>query len=482
MFLTQLAQSAVEKCGLTKVQPILLGVSGGADSLALMDGLDVLGYEVVVAHVDHSFRAESPQEADFVRFLAESHGLPFYSQRVDVQQIADAETQSVEEAARNVRYQFLFEQARRLKCQAVAVGHHADDQVETILMHLMRGAALPGLTGMPYRRLMPVWDKKIPLVRPLLGIWRDEIDAYIEQSGHKPCDDRSNLDTTYHRNRIRHELIPVLKTYNPNIKTVIWRMADVLREEEQLLDEITEQAFEDCRQYGTETHVIFTRSEFIELPKALQRRVLRYAIAQLCPDVRDVGFEVIERGLTFAQEAASGGEIDLVARLKLAVIDDSLMIQTWNAELPDLGQPSLLTADEKSVIDLGQPVHLRFGQRIEASLLEKPPKNLMAAVKALKPDEAWLDYDRLKLPLVVRARREGDRLRPLGMAGQSQSLQDFFVNCKVAEPFRWRWPLVVSGDEIAWVVQIRPSEAFKITNTTQRILRLRLVESHQEPA
>jgi hypothetical protein len=199
-------------------------------------------------------------------------------------------------------------------------------------------------------------------------------------------------------------------------------------------------------------------------------------------DLRDVGFEVIERGLTFAQEAASGGEIDLVARLNLVVIDDALMINTWHAELPDLGQPSLLSADEQGVLDLGQPLYLRFGQRIEASLLEKPPKNLMAAVKALSPDEAWLDYDRVDLPLVCVLAKKGIVCKPLGMGGQSQSLQDFFVNCKVAEPFRSRWPLVISGDEIAWVVRIRPSEAFKIRNTTQRILRLRLVETHEEPS
>jgi tRNA(Ile)-lysidine synthase len=480
MFLTQLAQSAVDKCGLTKVQPILLGVSGGADSLALMHGLDVLGYEVVVAHVDHGLRDESLQEADFVRLLAVSRGLPFYSQRVDVQQIADKENQSVEEAARNVRYQFLFEQARRFKCQAVAVAHHADDQVETIFMHLMRGAALSGLTGMPYRRLMSMWDKNIPLVRPLLGFWRDEIDAYIEQIGLTPCDDRSNLDMTYHRNRIRHELIPGLKNYNPKIKSVIWRMADVLREEEQFLDEISKQTFDSCQQTESNDRVILYLSKFNELPKALRRRVLRHAIAQLCPDLRDVGFEVIERGLTFAQEGASGREMDLVARLNLVVIDDALIINPWQAELPDLGQPSLLSADEQSVLDLGHPLYLRFGQRIEASLLESPPKNLMAAVMALSSKEAWLDYDRINLPLVVRARQGGDRFKPLGMGGQSQSLQDFFVNCKVAEPFRRRWPLVISGDEIAWVVQIRPSETFKIRDTTQRILKLGLVEMHED--
>jgi tRNA(Ile)-lysidine synthase len=478
MFLTQLAQSAVEKCRLSKTEPVLLGVSGGADSMALLHGLDVLGYDVMVAHVDHSLRAESPMEADFVRVLAESHGMPFFTQRVDVQQVAGTQGESIEEAARNVRYQFLFEQARRHGCQAVAVGHHADDQVETILMHLMRGAALPGLTGMPYRRLMSLWDKKIPLVRPLLGIWRDEIDAYIEEIGLTPCDDSSNLDTTYHRNRIRHELIPVLKTYNPQIKSVIWRMADVLREEEQFFDEITEQTFEDCRQSGTDAHMILTLSKFSRLPKALQRRVLRHAIAHMCPDVRDIGFEVIERGLTFVQEAASDGEIDLAARVTLLVIDNALVIKTWDAELPDLGQPSLLYPDEQGVLNLGQPFDLRFGQRIEASLIEKAPKNLMAAVKTLSPDEAWLDYDRLGMPLAVRARQEGDRFKPLGMGGQSQSLQDFFVNCKVAEPFRWRWPLVISGDEIAWVVRIRPSEALKIRHTTQRILRLRLVDTH----
>ena len=480
MFLTQLAQLAVEKCGLTKAQPILLGVSGGADSLALMHGLDVLGYDVMVAHVDHGLRAESAQEADFVRLLAESRGLPFFRKRADVQQVAETQAESIEEAARNVRYQFLYEQARRNQCQAVAVGHHADDQVETILMHLMRGAALPGLTGMAHRRLMPLWDKKIPLVRPLLGFWRDEIEVYIKEIGITPCDDRSNLDTRYHRNRIRHELIPLLKTYNPKIKSVIWRMGDVLREEEQFLNKIAEQTFEDCRQSETSAHINLTLSKFIGLSKALQRRVLRHAILQLSPDVRGVSIEAIERGLAYAHDASTGGEIDLVARLNLAVIDDVLVIKKWEAKLPDLGQPSLHAADEVGVLKFGQPLYLRFGQRIEASLLEEPPKNFMRTVKGLNPNEAWLDYDQLDLPLTVRARQEGDCFKPLGMGGQSQSLQDFFVNCKVAEPFRWRWPLVLSGDEIAWVVGKRPSEAFKIRETTQRILKLRLVDSRSE--
>jgi len=231
MILDRLREAAGEECGLRPDQPILLGVSGGADSLAMMFGLGALGYTLVIAHLDHALRPESEAEANFVRSIAESQGWPFFSQRIDVLKFAQSEGQSIEEAARHVRYPFLFKQARLQYCQAVAVAHHAEDQVETVLMHFLRGTALAGLSGMPYRRVMPQWDPEIPLVRPLLGIWREEIDAYVAALGVKPCLDSTNLDTTYYRNRLRHQLIPELETYNPQIKAAIFRMAGVLHEE-----------------------------------------------------------------------------------------------------------------------------------------------------------------------------------------------------------------------------------------------------------
>ena len=147
--------------------------------------------------------------------MAEERGLSFVLGCTDVSALAEEQKLSIEEAARVARYRFLFEQARQLKAQAVAVAHNADDQVETVLMHLLRGAGLGGLKGMPYRAILPVWDEAIPLVRPLLGVWRSEIEVYCRQHSLEPIEDASNQDTTFFRNRLRHQLLPTLQEYNP---------------------------------------------------------------------------------------------------------------------------------------------------------------------------------------------------------------------------------------------------------------------------
>lgn len=479
MFLDRLEQAVVEKCGVNQEKPILLGVSGGMDSLALMIGLKNLGFNLIIAHVDHGLRPESQEEARYVHQLAESQGLPFYSQRMDVSKIAEAEGQSIEEAAREVRYQFLFKRARAQQCQAVAVAHHADDQVETILMHFMRGAALPGLTGMPHRRIMSQWDNHIPLVRPLLEIWRKEIEAYVAEIGLTPCYDMSNLDTTYYRNRIRHELIPILETYNPKIKAVIWRMAEVLQEEERCLEFLTQEAYHQCLVSDSDDRITLNLTAFINLSTALKRRVLRHAIAQLRQDLRDIGYESITRGISFLQDPTPQGEIDLVARLNLVVIDDLLVIKTWEAELPEFGQPLLPNAQFEALLEPGKPVYLRNGWEIHSCFLHTNSERKTKLVRKLSTDEAWLDYDLLDLPLVVRGRREGELFQPFGMKGHTKRLQDYFVNLKIPEHLRSLWPLIISGEKVAWVVGLRPSEEFKIKDASQRILKLKLVKNYK---
>jgi tRNA(Ile)-lysidine synthase len=476
MLLARLAQTAKEDCGLKADEPIIVGVSGGADSLALMYGLDSLGYKLVIAHLDHALRSESNLEAEFVRSQADSKNLPFYTRRVAVSQVAKAQGQSIEEAARHVRYQFLFEQARLQHCQAVAVAHHADDQVETVLMHFLRGVALPGLTGMTYRRSMPNWDPDIPLVRPLLATWRDEIEAYIDALNLTACVDHSNDDLTYHRNRIRHVLIPQLETYNPKIKKAIWQMADVLYEDAQYLDGLTEQVLKGCLQDQSETHIEIDRLEFHKLSTALKRRVFRQAIFHLRPDLRDIGFEVIMRGLAHIEDPPSTNEIDLAAQLNLAVFKDSLIIKNWHTELPDWGMPTLPSKQFIGLLDFENPLYLRHGWRIEASLLPDIPQEVLTLVKTLEPGEAWLDFDRVALPLTVRGRKRGERFAPLGMDGQTQKLQDYFVNHMIPVHLRDLWPLVISGEEVAWVVKLRPADPFRITEKTKRILRLKLIK------
>lgn len=477
MFLDELAEAAEIHCKLDKDAPLVVGVSGGADSLALMLGLQALGYDLVVGHLDHGLRAESTADADYVAALAAARGLRCVRERVELGvDLADGGG-SVEEAAREARYRFLFDLARREGAQAVAVGHHADDQVETVLMHFLRGAALPGLSGMPYRRRLPAWDAEIPLVRPLLRVWREEIDAYVAAQGVDVREDLSNRDTTYFRNRLRHELIPELETYNPGFRQVVQRTAAVLGEEDRFLDELVEEAWTVCLKEAGEDRIELYLSNFREVPTALRRRVLLRAIAYLRPDLRDVGFDAVERGLAFAEEPTERGEIDLAARLNLVVVGQVLIVKIWEADLPEWGQPLMPAEGVLAYLDTDHPVQLAHGWRLTAEVVEEALEDILEIFVRVDPNQAWLDLDALTLPLIVRGRRPGEGWQPLGMEGHTQRLADFFINQKIPAHWRERWPLVCSGGAVAWVVGIRPSEACKVRKDTQRVLHLRLVQN-----
>ncbi len=475
MFLSVIKKTAREKCLLDKDRPVLVGVSGGADSLALMDGLHRLGYPMAVAHLDHALRLESAADADFVRRKAAELGVPFVMARVDVREVAEKEKLSIEEAARNVRYRFLFEQARLSNAQAVAVAHHADDQVETVLMHFIRGAALSGLSGMPFRRLLPVWDAQIPVVRPLLELWREDIEAYIREIGWEPREDLSNADTTYFRNHLRHELIPELTATNPRFKEVILRMADVLGAEDNLLTNLAEDAWNSCYIEDSPERVVLNLRMFIKLETALQRRVLRRAVALLRPDLRDIGFEVIERGLDFIADPSASRQIDLAAQLNLVVLGDQLLVKPWSAALPDDDWSLLPEPDFQAQLMPGDSVALANGWTLTLTNREYDPEVDFSDMKNLTADEAWLDAADMVLPLIVRGIRPGEQWQPLGMTGHSQKMSDFFVNEKVPQHLRSRWPVICTQWGVAWVAGLRPAEPYKVRPDTQRIICLRLV-------
>jgi tRNA(Ile)-lysidine synthase len=474
MFLDRLSQTAHEACGLDREKPLVVGVSGGVDSLALLDGLHRLGYPVIAVHLDHGLRHESREDARYVQQMAQRWNLPFVGRRVDVRKAASEEGQSIEEAARHARYRFLFEQAREFAAQAVAVAHHADDQVETVLMHFLRGAGLPGLSGMAYRTVLPIWDEAIPLVRPLLSHWRADIEDYLMSRQIRAREDATNWDETYFRNRLRHSLIPELETYNPQIRAVLWRMADVLMTEDAFLSSLAEGAWQRCLVEESSGRIAFDLEAFLKLPAALQRRILRHAVQFLRPENRNLGFEAIERGLKVIRDQTQKGETDLAARLNLTIVGGQIVIKTWASDLPEWDSPLLPTADISAELGSQDELILENGWQLVSHLRSEIPDDRPWI--SSDPNQVWLDADRLTFPLVVRGRRPGDRWRPLGLKSGTQKLQDFFINEKLPEHLRDRWPLVCSGDEIIWIVGYRPSEEVKITSSTARILHLAVVK------
>ena len=457
-----------QSCGLKPDLPVLAGVSGGPDSLCLLDVLHRLRYRAVVAHFNHKLRPEADLEAVAVAGLARSLGLPFVSESADVRAFADHEMLSIEEAARTLRYRFLFAQARKYGAQAVAVGHTADDQVETVLMHFLRGAGLAGLKGMTYRSLLPNFDPDIPVVRPLLSLWRSETEAYCRARGLKPHFDPSNADQTYFRNRLRHTLIPELENYNPRFKDALLRTAQVLQGDFAALEEVLDGAWKDCLAESGDGFVAFDRPALVKVSMGLRRNLIRCAAESLRPNLRDVGFDALERAGCFV-EAPAGKQIDFLSGLCLFVESGRIYLAAYEADLPFVQWPQI--SDQRSVVssqnDLGN-----------GWILTAENCSLDTADWSLNTDNwtAWLDADLTGSRLQVRPRRAGDRFQPLGMDGQSVKLSDFFVNVKLPKRARGKWPLVCVGDEIAWVPGFRLAHPFRITEKTKRAVHLSLMK------
>src|SRR5512134_2480120 len=235
-----------DQCKLSREIPIVVGVSGGPDSLCLMSVLRKTGHRIVVAHFNHKLRPDSDADANIVEQTAARLNLVSVIQSGDVRAFADEGKLSIEEAARILRYRFLMEQAHRFHAQAVAVGHTADDQVETVLMHFIRGAGLAGLKGMSYRTVLRTFDPEIPIVRPLLNTWREETVVYCAANGIRPRYDPSNASLDFFRNRLRHLLIPTLESYNPRFREVIWRTSRSLAADYEILSHVLDEAWNAC--------------------------------------------------------------------------------------------------------------------------------------------------------------------------------------------------------------------------------------------
>jgi len=271
--------------GFSPDEPCLIGVSGGRDSVALLHQLLAAGFkQLVVCHLDHVLRPESADDAHFVADLAAQHGLEAVVGRQDIAARAKRRRQSLETAGREARYGLFAQTARNRDCPRLFLAHHADDQVETFLFNLFRGAATGGLAGMRPLTTRVIEGVTLHISRPLLGTWREEIDAYIAKHGLTYREDSSNAELLPTRNRLRHEIIPQLeKAFGREIRRSIWRTAEILREEDAILQGLV----------GTTSAAELSVSDLRERPVALQRRTLHAWLRHL--GVPNIGFEEIEK-------------------------------------------------------------------------------------------------------------------------------------------------------------------------------------------
>ncbi len=481
------------ECGLKPAVPVLVAVSGGADSLALLHTLRGTDYPLLVASFNHRLRPEAETDIAHVRQIAAQMGLPFVSDSADVAAHAAAEGLSIEESARHLRYRFLFNAARQAGAQAVATGHTADDQAETVLMHFLRGAGLNGLKGMSARSLLPTFDNQIPLVRPLLAWTRAQTEAYCREQNLPYLTDSTNADTTYLRNRLRHHLLPQLETYNPQIRQTLAKTALALQGDHELLTELVDSAWGQAIRATGFGFVSFDLPSLQSFAPALRRHLFRRAAFSLQPNLRDIDFDALTR-------AASLQATDLAGGLK-TILENNLLYLTDTpnalpANAPQISNPYreienllafepnreiLLPIGELRANNIEIPLENNWRLSLERRQLdtalqpfEKLRPSLRAAASAqdykLNAEHCILDADSLTDNLWLRPFRAGDRFEPLGMPGKTIKLSDLFTNLKIPQRLRAKWPLLMVGEEIAWVLGLRASERFKVTDKTRQVL------------
>jgi tRNA(Ile)-lysidine synthase len=476
--IVEIVRNTIEEYRLLPIEgEVVVAVSGGSDSLCLLHLLHSLcgpdklypGVRLRVAHLNHQLRdEESAREAEEVAQLAAAWELPVVIGSIDVPALARREQRSLEDAARVARYRFLREVARGGR---IAVAHHADDQVETLLLHWLRGGGIASMVG-----LQPLQQD---IIRPLLAITHADTQAYCAAHGLVPLEDASNTDTRFLRNRIRHELLPLLEAINPGFRATQLRTAEVMQADVAWIEAQVDTSWSEVVISEQEGRIRLRRSALCNLPLSIQRHLLRRVSARLSDGQSPLElrhYKLIEQLVRLHNQ---GRELEqhMPGRLRVLRSGEEITFE----RLDDVRQ----TTPEHIAVILpipGQVVVPGTGWMAFAEVLtEKQAQEVRQVVRmgdwrslATTPNVVYIDGDRVDTTLIVRTRQSGDRIQPLGMA-HGKKVQDILVDKHIARSERDRIPLFFSEGSSVWLGGICIDEHVRLTATTRRIIRLSLV-------
>lgn len=450
---------------LNKTRPLLVAVSGGPDSLTLLYLLHKLSTQfplsIQVAHLNHGLRGvAADQDADYVEKVAKDLNVPIIIETADVRAFRDKYKLSWEEAAREVRYSFLFKAAQRVNASAIALGHTEDDQAETVLLHLLRGTGLQGLRGMlehsPTNKLPE--HKGPTLIRPILKLTRQQTITYCQTKGITPQDDFSNNQMEYTRNKIRHLLIPSLTQYNPSIKEVLVRLAKTTSRDLDFIDQELLKKWGDLvtlKPCGLSIH----RDAFLNLHISLQAHLLRRAWEFLCGRASGLTSTHIENMLALAKKDRGSGRALSLGR--------EIQFRTGYEELLVVHEPSVTPTHGLEPLPLSLPGEAQVGRwHVSAHIVDRQVK-----IHRGGPYQAHLDFESLGKEVQIRSRKSGDRFQPLGMGG-TKKLKEFMIDAHIPKGCRRDIPLLTGRDGVAWVVGWRIAHWARVTPKTEQVIEV----------
>ena len=464
---------------------LLVGVSGGPDSVALLYILlklaPTFSLKLGVAHLNHSLRSKaSDNDAEFVESMCLKLNLPLHIKKVDVQRYRKENKTSIEEAARQVRYAFFSDVSEKEGLNKIALGHHLDDNAELVLMNMFRGSGPLGLSGIPPVRNMIGAKKQI--VRPLIELKKSELINYLSEKGIEYILDQSNTDTDYVRNRIRCNLIPYLeKSFNPKIAETLNQLALILRSEEEWKNEIITDVFEKALLSLYDDTISFDVKHFLKVHSSVKRRVIRKAIERIKKNLRRITFKHVDSAVSLLEKGSANWSIDLPEGVIICRKQGTLYISKSAADpcffstlsnkgkllpfkykinRPKSGQFIVQHIKERDI-------YLKFSECYIENLSDIFNTGHVVAV---------FDINVLHFPLDLRNLVSGDSFSPLGIRG-TQKIKKYFINKKVPVIERAKTAVVLSRGKIIWVVGHQIDDFFKITPLTEKILKVEIIQS-----
>jgi tRNA(Ile)-lysidine synthase len=451
---------------------LVVGVSGGADSMGLLHALVSLNtqpgfrLELHIAHLNHRLRGDDADaDAAFVQAAADGYDLPCTIEAEDIAAAASAQRISIEEAARHRRYAFFESVCRTVRAGFVALAHHADDNVETILHRILRGTGLRGLAGIPrVRPLRPGSD--IRLVRPLLPYDRRTIREFNEAEAVPYREDVTNLSREPLRNRLRHVILPLLaEQVNPQTGDALLRLAEQARWVNEYMDETAQAVFDSLVIERTDQELSLNAAALARKSRIVQAELVRRAIASFELGEQDITFAHLSTIVDLVADNISGKQLHLPAGMTVSKIYHRLVFAVPTE------QPREMLAPEIVIHAPGRTTLPLHGLEVACVLDELAPDAAPAAMHATHPGEEWLDWDALHPPLVIRRRRPGDRFWPLGAPG-TKKVSEFLIDAKVEPVDRDRLAILCDRLGPVWLIGYRIDDRVKLTRQTRRILKI----------
>jgi len=439
---------------------ILVAFSGGTDSLALLMVLhelkERLKIEIGACHMNHMLRgAEADEDENFTQEFCRKLDVPFYSMKADVMAYAIEKKLSLEAAGRALRYAFFKEIMVNLKYDRCATAHHLDDQVETVLMNLMRGSGLNGLTGMS-----PLREE---FVKPLLFLKKEELSSYLKDRNLEPREDDSNRESVFRRNRVRNELIPYIrKNFNPDFPETIFRMAELLSTDSDFLEETVEEKAKSCLFIESKERIII-RKEAFRLHQAIHTRLIQKAILHVKGNLSDIE-EIHISDIILLHEKETGKVIDIKDAITARNDYGQIIIERKKtAEREETMLHEELTIPGTYVVE-GKTITFRYVGRDE-----------IIKDKRLR----FFNGDIIEEKIIVRHRDEGDRMRPFGMNGY-RKLKNILIDKKISREDRDRLLVFQNRNEIFYIGSMIISDDYKVKESTQKILEVGIFEEENK--